>query len=215
MPDKIRILIADDHEVVRKGLALVLRQEPDFEIVGEAHNGPEAVQRGRELCPDVLLLDFKMPGMNGDEVARQVRQHCPQTRFVILSGAEIEGALLEAMEVVDGYLSKDVGPAELTHAIRTVADGKSYILGGPASKRLERMDDQAGGSPERILLSPREKEVLQLMATAMTYREIGQRLFISEETVRTHAKSILTKLGQPNRTQAVVAAVKLKLITLR
>jgi DNA-binding NarL/FixJ family response regulator len=215
MPHKIRILIADDHEVVRKGLALVLRQEPDFEIVGEAQNGPEAVQRGCELCPDVLLLDFKMPGMNGAEVAQQVRQHCPRTRFVILSGAEIEGAMLEAMEVVDGYLSKDVGPEELTHAIRAVAGGRRYVLSRPASTRLERMDDRAEGGPEHDLLSPREKEVLQLMATAMTYREIGQRLYISEETVRTHAKSILTKLGQPNRTQAVVAAVKLKLINLR
>lgn len=215
MPDKIRILIADDHGVVRKGLALVLRQEPDFEIVGEAHNGPGAVQRGCELCPDVFLLDFKMPGMNGAEVARQVRQHCPRTRFIILSGADIEGAALEAMEAIDGYVSKDVGPEELTHAIRAVAGGKRYLLSSPTSKRPERMDAQAEGGPERDPLSSREKEVLQLMATAMTYREIGQRLYISEETVRTHAKSILTKLGQPNRTQAVVAAVKLKLITLR
>ncbi|MDW8325697.1 MAG: response regulator transcription factor [Anaerolineales bacterium] len=215
MADKIRILIADDHEVVRKGLALVLRQEPDFEIIGEAHDGPETVQRSCELYPDVLLLDFKMPGMNGAEVARRVCQHCPQTRFVILSGAEVEGSMLEAMEAVDAYLSKDVGPEELTQTIRAVAAGKRPILSSPASKRLERMSDQAEEDVVgHDLLSPREKEVLQLMATAMTYREIGQRLFISEETVRTHAKSILTKLGQPNRTQAVVAAVKLGLITL-
>jgi DNA-binding NarL/FixJ family response regulator len=215
MPDSIRILIADDHDVVRKGLALVLQQEPGFQVIGEASNGPQAIQRARELCPDILLLDYKMPGMTGAEAAQRARHNCPRIRCMILSGAEPEDNVLEAVEAVDGYGPKDVSPDELTHAIRVVASGKRYIHTSVLQTLLERTGVRTEPSPRApTALSPRELEVLRLMATAMTYFEIGERLFISEETVRTHAKSILAKLGQPNRTQAVVAAVRLRLITL-
>jgi len=216
MPPVIRILIADDHEVVRKGLALVLRLEPGFEVVGEARDGVEAVQRTRAVCPDVLLLDLKMPRLDGAAAAEQVRVWCPQTRIVILSGAEIDEAVLDLIGKVDGYVLKDVSPDELSRAIRTVAEGKQYIYAGVTRALLERMSAQVSAPAHelRAALSPREMEVLRLMATTATYREIGQQLFISEETVRSHAKNILAKLGQPNRTQAVVAALKMGLITL-
>lgn len=215
MPSTIRILIADDHEVVRKGLAMVLRLEPGFEVVGEARDGAEAVRQAQALCPDVLLLDLKMPGLNGDAAARQVRAHCQQTRILILSGAEIDEAVLDAIETVDGYVIKEVSPDELARAIRHVAAGGRYVHAAVKAALLERLGTQLGNPPDaRVSLSARELEVLRLMATAATYREIGQKLFISEETVRSHAKNILAKLNQPNRTQAVVAALKLGLITL-
>jgi two-component system response regulator DegU len=211
----IRILIADDHEVVRKGLAMVLRLEPGFEVVGEARDGAEAVQRARDLCPDIALLDLKMPVVGGEVAAQQVREQCPHTRILILSGAEIDEAVLDLIERVDGYVLKDVSPSELAHAIRTVAEGKPYIHAAVTRTLLERMSAHSGKPAGlHVPLSPREMDVLRWMATAATYREIGQKLFISEETVRSHVKSILTKLDQPNRTQAVVAALKLGLITL-
>jgi DNA-binding NarL/FixJ family response regulator len=212
MPPAIRILIADDHEVVRKGLALVLRLEPGFAVIGEARDGAEAVQQARDLCPDVLLLDLKMPTLGGEAAARQVRACCPDTHILILSGAQVDEAVLDLLEVVHGYVLKDVGPDELARAIRTVAAGGRYIHTAVTRALVERLGAQAHGPAAP--LSPREMDVLRLMATAATYREIAQKLFISEETVRSHVKNILAKLDQPNRTQAVVAALRLGLITL-
>ena len=207
----IRILIADDHEIVRKGLTMVLRLEPNLEVVGEARDGAEAVEQASRLCPDVILLDLKMPIISGDIAARQIRTHCPKTRIIILSGAELDEAVLNLIETVDGYVLKDISPDELTRAIRVVAAGRRYVHAAV----LERMSARMIAPVEiRASLSPRELEVLRLMATAVTYREIGQKLFIAEETVRSHVKNILAKLNQPNRTQAVVSALKLGLIAL-
>jgi DNA-binding NarL/FixJ family response regulator len=215
---KIRIVLADDHDIVRKGLTLVLRQEPDFEVIGEARDGVEALARAREGCPDVVLLDLKMPNAGGDVAAREIRRQCPATRVLILSGAELDEGVLDVLEAgVDGYLPKDVSPAELARAIRTIAEGKSYIHADVTRALLQRMVTLPSPLPaaaRSAQLSPREMDVLRLLASPVTYREIGAKLFISEETVRSHVKNILVKLGQPNRTQAVVAAVKLRLITL-
>ena len=215
---RVRILIADDHDIVRKGLRLVLQQEPDFEVVGEARDGVEALARARALSPDVVLLDLKMPNMDGEAAARELRRHCPGAHVLILSGAELGEGVLDVLEAgVAGYVPKDISPDELARAIRTVAEGRSYIHAGVTTLLLKRMSGAplpASTAKPMAHLSPREMDVLRLLASPVTYREIGEKLYISEETVRSHVKNILLKLDQPNRTQAVVAAVRLKLIAL-
>lgn len=208
----IRIVVADDHEVVRKGLVLVLRQEPDFEIAGEAENGRQAVELARTLQPDIVILDWKMPEMDGLAAAAALRSQAPQVRTLLLSGAPIESEALDALDRgVDGFVHKDISPVNLAHAIRVVAGGKAYL--GPEITRalIEHAHEQTS---RQVSLSPREMDVLRLMASAATYREIGEQLYISEETVRTHAKRVMSKLSQPNRTQAVIEALRLGLISL-
>ncbi|MCA9934862.1 MAG: response regulator transcription factor [Ardenticatenaceae bacterium] len=216
---QIRILLADDHEVVRRGLSLVLRQEPDFVIVGEAQNGAEAVQLAEELLPDLVLLDWKMPRLNGLQAAQQVKEFAPQIRTLLLSGAPVETAVLDALENgVDGFVHKDISPRNLAHAIRMVAGGKRYLgqeITQALIARSLQPDPAPAASQTHTPLSERELEVLTLMATPATYREIGEQLFISEETVRTYAKRIFTKLNQPNRTQAVIAALRLGVISIQ
>jgi DNA-binding NarL/FixJ family response regulator len=212
---RIRILVADDHEVVRQGLVLVLRQEPDFAVVAEAGDGLEALMKARDTQPDLALLDWKMPRMSGLEAARAISRAVPTARVLILSGAPVEDAALDALDDgVTGFVHKDVSPTGLAEAIRTVAAGRAYFSAEIVAALGKRSQAPAAGQ-ESPALSPREVEVLQLMATAATYREIGERLFIGEETVRTYAKRILAKLGQPNRTQAVLAAARAGIISIR
>lgn len=214
MPN-IRILIADDHEVVRRGLALVLNLEPDFEVVGEAQDSTEALDLADEVSPDVAILDMKMPGMTGREAASLIKERHPAIRVMILSGAEIDEDVFDTIDSgVDGYVLKDVSPDELNRAIRMVASGQTYIHADVTRALLDRARSPKK-HPPNVNLTRREMDVLQLLASSATYQEIGQTLSISEETVRTHAKGILGKLQQPNRTMAVVTAVKLGLIQLQ
>lgn len=210
---RIRILIVDDHEVVRAGLALVLRQESDFEIVGEAKNGKEALYKSRQLKPDLVLLDWKMPEMDGVTTARTIRQQIPGIRILVLSGAPVEDAVLDNLELgIDGFVHKAISPSSLILAIRVVASGQPYIAPEVTRALLERA--HMGEEEDHISLSDRELDVLRLMSTPGTYRQIGEQLSISEETVRTHAKNIFAKLKQPNRTQAVIAGIRANLISL-
>ncbi len=211
---KIRILIADDHEVVRRGLSLVLNLESDFEIVGESKNGADAVGLAMELVPDLALLDWKMPKMDGLQTAREIKRNVATVRTLILSGAAVETAVLDALDNgVNGFVHKDISPVNLAHAIRVVASGKSYLGSEVTQALIERSRQPASKHKNPVALSPRETEVLELMATSATYKEIGEQLFIGETTVRTHVKRILGKLSQPNRTQAVIAGFRLKLIS--
>lgn len=212
----IRILIVDDHAVVRKGLIMVLRLEPDFEIVGEAENGVRAVELAKQLGPDLVLLDFVMPEMDGEKTVAALRSVVAQVKILMLTGIELDERVLDMLATdVDGYVIKDIEPAELAQAIRTVARGEAYLHPALARRVLDRASNRRSAPPiPKAHLTPREKEVLRWMATPKTYREIADHLFVSEETIRSHAKRILGKLEQPNRAQAVLAAVRAGLIDL-
>ncbi len=211
---KIRILIADDHAVVRKGLVMVLRLEPDFEVVGEAEDGRRVVEMARALQPDLIILDLKMPAM-GDLTIQMLRTLVPGARIMILTGAELTEEALDILAAgVDGYVLKDVAPDELANAIRAVAQGEAYLHPAVARRLLNRMSRDSHSVPTHVSLTPRELEILKWMATPATYKEIAEKLYISESTVRSHAKRILSKLGQPNRAQAVLAAVRAGIIDL-
>ena len=213
--DKIRILIADDHAVVRRGLIMVLRLEPDFEIAGEAENGIEAVELAKKVQPDLALLDLVMPEMDGEATMRALRAVLPDIRVLILSGVELDDRVLDLLAAgVDGYVMKDVEPDVLTNAIRTVARGEAYLHPALARRVLEHTARRIAPPAIPPRLTPREQEVLRMMATPATYREIAEQLYVSEETIRSHAKHILGKLQQPNRAQAVLAAVRAGLIEL-
>ncbi len=213
---QIRLLIVDDHAVVRKGLAMVLRLEPDLEIVGEAENGAKAVELAKKLRPDLVLLDFVMPEMDGQATALALQAALPGVRILMLTGVALDERVLEMLAVeVDGYVMKDIEPDELAQAIRTVAKGEAYLHPALARRVLARVSERRTPAlPPQIQLTQREQEVLRWMATPATYREIAERLFVSEETIRSHTKHILSKLQQPNRAQAVLAAVRAGLISL-
>ena len=210
----IRLLIVDDHAVVRKGLAMMLRLEPDFEVVGEAENGARAVELARQLQPELVLLDFVMPEMDGQATALALQAAVPGIRILMLTGVALDERVLNMLAVeVDGYVMKDIEPDELAQAIRTVARGEAYLHPTLARRVLNRVTARRAPAPH-IQLTQREQEILRWMATPATYREIAERLFVSEETIRSHAKHILSKLQQPNRAQAVLAAVRAGLIQL-
>lgn len=214
MPESIRLLIVDDHAVVRKGLAMVLRLEPDIEVVGEAENGRVGLEVAKSLNPDIALVDLVMPKMDGQEMALALRKTHPKIKIMMLTGTEVDDRVYDLVAVgVEGYVLKNIEPGELIRAIRAVVHGEAYLHPDVMKKVLERMHNQ----PQQQLsvsLTPRELDVLEWMATPNTYKQIALQLSVSEETVRSHAKNILEKTKQPNRAQAVLTAMRLKLIKL-
>ncbi|MBI5842563.1 MAG: response regulator transcription factor [Chloroflexi bacterium] len=212
MSDPIRILIIDDHAVVRKGLAMVLRLEPDLEIVAEAGDGRTGLELARAFNPDIALLDLIMPGMDGQEVALTLRQFLPHIKIMILTGTEVDDRVFDLIAAgVEGYVLKNIEPGELIGAIRSVVRGEAYLHPDVLKKVLGRMQGQPQQA-QPVSLTRRELEVLEWMATPNTYRQIARQLSVSEETIRSHAKNILEKLGQPNRAQAVLFAMRAGLI---
>lgn len=212
MPDPIRILIVDDHAVVRKGLVMVLRQEPDFEVAGEAGNGRAGLEAAKSLHPDIVLVDLVMPEMDGQEMALALRKSDPNIKVMMLTGTEVDDRVYDLVAAgIEGYVLKNIEPGELVRAIRAVAHGEAYLHPDVMRKILSQMQPQ---QPPSITLTPRELEVLEWMATPNTYKQIAAQLSVSEETVRSHAKNILEKMRQPNRAQAALAAVKMGLIKL-
>ncbi len=216
----MRILIADDHAIVRRGLEMVLRLEKDFEVVGDAANGEQAVKQVAQFRPDVVLLDLKMPLMNGIGATREIKRQWPQTRVLILTGIEAEGEIVQALEAgADGYVLKQASPEELVRAVRIIGAGEAYLQPAVTTRVLERLRGQSNGEREEARrqfqkLTPRERETLALLATSATTKELADKLVVGDETVRTHVKNILSKLGQPNRTQAVLYALRNGLIEL-
>jgi len=214
MSDTIRILIVDDHAVVRKGLVMVLRQEADFEVVGDAQNGRVGLETAQKLNPDIALIDLVMPEMDGQEMALALRKSNPNIKIMMLTGTEVDDRVYALVAAgIEGYVLKNIEPGELVRAIRSIVNGEAYLHPDVMKKVLNHMQTQMKPAPS-ISLTPRELEVLEWMATSKTYRQIGEILSVSEETIRSHAKNILEKLGQPNRAQAVLAAIRIGLIEL-
>ncbi|MBI5943243.1 MAG: response regulator transcription factor [Chloroflexi bacterium] len=213
MPEPIRILIVDDHAVVRKGLAMVLRLESDLEVVGEAENGRVGLEAAKNLNPDIVLVDLIMPEMDGQEMALALRKSNPKIKIVMLTGTEVDDRVFELVAAgIEGYVLKNIEPAELVRAIHAVVHGEAYLHPDVMKKVVGKMHPQLVPS---FSLTSREHEVLEWMATPNTYRQIAMRLSVSEETIRSHAKNILEKMKQPNRAQAVLAAMRAGLIEIQ
>jgi len=212
MPESIRLLIVDDHAVVRKGLAMVLRLEPDIEVVGEAENGRVGLDAARSLDPDIALVDLIMPEMDGQEMALALRKSNPKIKIIMLTGTEVDDRVYDLVAAgIEGYAMKNIEPGELVRAIHAVMHGEAYLHPDVMKKIVARIQVPHTAPAS---LTPRELEVLEWMATPNTYKQIAVQLSVSEETIRSHAKNILEKMKQPNRAQAVLAAIRVGLIEI-
>jgi DNA-binding NarL/FixJ family response regulator len=214
MSDLIRILIADDHPVVRDGLSAILSTQPDFTVVGQAATGAEAVARVAQLKPDVALMDLEMPEMDGVEAIRQLRAACPETRVIVFTAFDTDERIVSAVQAgAQGYLLKGAPREELFKAIRVVSQGGSLLQPVVASKLMQHLT-RRHDAPALEPLTEREMEVLKLLAQGRPNKEIAAALVISERTVKFHVGSILGKLGAANRTEAVTLAAQRGLIKL-
>jgi DNA-binding NarL/FixJ family response regulator len=211
----IKILIADDHPVVREGLFAMLSREVDFDVVGEAKDGMDAVNKTKELSPDVVLMDLRMPDMDGVEAMRQIKSAMPDVKFIILTTYSDDEYIFSGIEAgARAYLLKDAPREDLFKAIRAVYRGESLIQPVVASKLLDRFSELSRGTPSGEVLSGRELEVLQLMAKGAANKEISAQLSIAQSTVKTHIANIFQKLGVNDRTEAVTQALKKGIIRL-
>jgi NarL family two-component system response regulator LiaR len=205
----IRILVADDHAVVRQGLRSFLGLQDDMEVVGEASDGAEAVDSVERLRPDVVLMDLAMPGVDGVEAIRRIHASRPETRVVVLTSFTDDTKVLPAVRAgAVGYLLKDVEPAELASAIRTVASGQALLAPAVTARVLREVGAAGSARADAPSLTARELEVLGLLARGLTNRQIAADLVLSEKTVKTHVSSILGKLRLADRTQAALYAVR-------
>ena len=217
----IRVVVADDQELVRSGFAMILDAQPDIEVVGEAGNGAEAVDLARALAPDVLLLDVRMPVMDGIEAARLVTAE-GGARILMLTTFDLDEYVYDALYAgASGFLLKDVRRADLVHAVRVVAAGDSLLAPSVTRRLIADVISRrparggSGGAPsERLgVLTPRERETLVLMARGASNAEVAAALFVSEHTVKTHVSNILMKLGLRDRVHAVIFAYESALVT--
>lgn len=209
MTDIIKVLIADDHAVVREGLRALIATEPGMEVAGEAEDGIEAVFKARSLQPDVILMDLVMPRKDGLEAISEIKQQNPEARVLVLTSfAEDEMVFPAIKSGALGYLLKDSSPQELLQAIRDVYRGESFLHPTIARKLIRELRQPSDLPPAAEPLTEREVDVLKLVARGLTNQEIAQKLFVSERTVRTHVSNILGKLHLANRTQAALYALR-------
>ncbi len=208
----MRILIADDHALVRAGVRALLSQTPDFEVVGESDNGRDAVRAVGELKPHVVLMDLTMPGMNGMEAIMDIKRRCPDTRVLVLTLHKTEEFISASLKAgADGYILKEATPGELLAAVRCVSNGKTY-LSEDVSMKLARGDPGAANSPASNsawdTLTQREREVLKLVAEGKSNKGIADFLFLSVKTVEKHRASLMAKLGIRNAAALTAYAIE-------
>ena len=218
--EPIRVLVVDDHALFRRGLQMVLEQEPDIEVVGEASDGTEAVEKSADTLPDIVLMDVRMPRRGGIDACTAIHETVPSAKIIMLTISDEEADLYDAIKAgAMGYLLKEISIEEVASAIRAVHGGQSLISPSMASKLLtefasmiKKTDDRQQVPTPR--LTDREMEVLKLVAKGMNNRDIAKQLFISENTVKTHIRNILEKLQLHSRMEAVVYAVREKLLEI-
>jgi DNA-binding NarL/FixJ family response regulator len=214
----VRIVVADDHDVVRSGFTSLLETQPEFTVVGTARDGAEAVRVGRQLEPDVVLMDVRMPGMDGIEATRQLTaSEAAGIRILILTTFDLDEYVYEALRAgASGFLLKDVTAEVLFHAVRVIAAGDALLAPGITRRLINEFAQRSDQTPPPAFgleeLTPRETQVLQLIAEGLSNSEIADRLVVTEETVKTHVSRILGKLGLRDRTQAVVFAYETGLV---
>ncbi|MBX3083387.1 MAG: response regulator transcription factor [Anaerolineae bacterium] len=209
----IRILIADDHPIVRDGLSAVLSTQPDFEVVGEATNGEELLTKAQALNPTIILTDLEMPIIDGVEAIKRLHDTLPAVRIIVLTAFNTDDKIVSSIRAgAQGYLLKGAPRAEIFNAIRTVAAGGSLLSPVVVSTLLEHVRDPQADAPDT--LTEREMEVLRLIAQGLANKEIAAQLNVTERTVKAHASAIMGKLGAGNRTEAVRMAVQRGLIEL-
>ncbi len=219
--ERLRVLIVDDHALFRRGLQMVLRQEEDIDVVGEAGDGHEAVDKAQELMPDVVLMDVRMPGQSGIKATEQIKDLLPHAKILMLTISDEEADLYDAIKAgASGYLLKEISIDEVADAVRSVSSGQSRISPSMASKLLTEFAAMSKRADERQQLpaprlTEREMEVLKLVAQGMNNRDIAKELFISENTVKNHIRNILEKLHLHSRMEAVVYAVREKLLEIK
>ena len=217
--DPIKVLVVDDHTLFRRGITAVLANQDSLEVVGEAADGLEAIEKTKKIVPDVVLMDLNMPRCSGLEAIQALQAEMPQVNILVLTVSEMEADLFAAVKFgARGYLLKKAEPEELVHAILDIAQGGVIVSPLMAAKLLTEFKDLAAGVERKPVeevnadLSPREGEVLQLVAQGATNKEIADSLFISENTVKTHLRNIMEKLHLANRSQAAAYAVKRGLV---
>jgi DNA-binding NarL/FixJ family response regulator len=213
--EAIKIVIVDDHPVVREGIGAMLKKEPDFKILGEASNGLEAVEKVRELAPDVVLMDLRMPELDGVEAMTRIKAENSDVKFIILTTFSDDEYIFRGIAAgARAYLLKDAPREELFKAIRAVSKGESLIQPVVASKVLDRLFELSKKTPASETLSEREIEVLRLMAKGVSNKDIADQLSITQSTVKTHITSIFQKLDVTTRTEAVTNALRKGIIKL-
>lgn len=209
----IRILVVDDHPIVRRGVCSYIETQADFAVVGEAASGEEALALVEALAPDLILLDLLMPGMGGVEAIRQLKALSPSTKIAALTSAQDEATVLAALTAgASAYQLKDIRPQELVAVLRRVAAGELILEPRVAAYLVNKLRGPAPDSALETTLTPRELEVLRLLAQGLSNKEIGVQLFVSEKTVKTHVSNILSKLQLNDRTKAAVYALKNRMI---
>jgi NarL family two-component system response regulator LiaR len=214
VPEPIRVLLVDDHAVVREGLRTYLDLQADLEVVGEAEDGAAAVQAAEALRPDVILMDLVMPVLDGVGAMRALRERLPGTRVIVLTSFTDEAQLLPAIQAgAAGYLLKNVQPAELHRAIHAAHAGEALLDPSVAARLVEAIA-QPAGSPAPDRLTPREREVLVLIGRGLSNKRIARELGVAEKTVKTHVGHVLAKLDVSDRTQAALYAVRAGLVEL-